>query len=336
MLISILIPVRDDHDNLRVCLQSLSEQNLSDCEVLVCDDGSRVPVTIEDVPNKNLELRIFRQPGRGPAAARNLLAIKATGQYLFFLDADTVPCHDTVARAKNIISKHPHIEAFFGSYDDTPEHPSLISTYRNLLHHFTHQQSAGGTVSTFWCGCGVILRDLYLECGGLSEFYSRPSIEDIELGLRITRKGSKVWIFSELQVKHRKHWTIAKWLHTDLFCRGIPWVRLMRSSNHWQNQLNFSWAQRVAAIAALAAVLCGIAVPFLPVFAIPAAGALTLFVSLNYRFFALVTHKRGIVDAGAVVPCHMAYALICVMSLLVGILSPKLNLPISKRLLSES
>src|ERR1051326_3160699 len=86
-----------------------------------------------------------------------------------------------------------------------------------------------------------IRRDIFLDSGGVSEFYCRPSIEDIELGLRLTQKGLKVWIFSELQVKHRKHWTLSKWLHTDLFCRGIPWVRLMRSNNHWENQLNFSW-----------------------------------------------------------------------------------------------
>jgi glycosyltransferase involved in cell wall biosynthesis len=336
MLLSILIPVRDDAQNLRFCLRSLSEQDLAGCEVLVCDDGSEVPVGIDEVAPPNLDVRLFRTSGRGPAAARNFLSAKARGKYLFFLDADTVPCHNTVARAKRIIAENPDIQAFFGSYDDAPEHPSLISTYRNLLHHFTHQQSAGGTVSTFWCGCGVMLRDLYLDSGGLSESYYRPSIEDIELGLRITRAGSKVWIFPDLQVKHRKHWTVSKWIRTDLFCRGIPWVRLMRSSNHWDNQLNFSWSQRIAALSALIFILTAPAIPFAPIVAIPAVGAFALFVSLNCRFFALVRRKRGILDAIAVVPCHFVYTLICVLSLVGGVCSPKLNLAIAKRLPSET
>jgi GT2 family glycosyltransferase len=336
MLLSILIAVRDDHENLRVCLQSLSEQDLTDCEVLVCDDGSRLPVRAEDVGPANLDVQVFGQPGRGPAAARNLLAAKASARYLFFLDADTVPCHNSIACAKRIIAEHPDIEAFFGSYDNAPEHPSLISTYRNLLHHFTHQQWAGSTVSTFWCGCGVILRDIYLESGGLSETYYRPSIEDIELGMRLTQKGVKVWIFSELQVKHRKHWTLLKWLHTDLCCRGIPWVRLMRSANSWKSQLNFSWSHRIAAAAALSLLLLSAGIPFAPILGIPAIGALAMFIFLNYRFFALVACKRGTLGAVAALPCHLAYALICVLSLFVGILSPTLSVPVSKKLPSES
>src|SRR5262245_28889164 len=133
MLISILIPVRDDTENLTICLQSLSTQDLTDCEVLVCDDGSRVDVTAPQVAPPNLPVQIYRQRGRGPAVGRNHLAAKAKGRYLFFLDADTVPCHNTVACVKRIIEEHPDIQAFFGSYDDSPEHPGLISTYRNLL-----------------------------------------------------------------------------------------------------------------------------------------------------------------------------------------------------------
>jgi glycosyltransferase involved in cell wall biosynthesis len=336
MLLSILIPVRDDNENLRVCLRSLSEQDLTDCEILVCDDGSRVPVQADAVAPRTLDIRIFHQRGRGPAAARNFLATKAQGQYLFFMDADTVPCHDTVACARRIIAESPGIAAFFGSYDDAPEHPSLISTYRNLLHHFTHQQSAGGSVSTFWCGCGVILRDLYMENGGLSEFYSRPSIEDIELGVRISQKGTKVRIFSDLQVKHRKHWTVYKWLHTDLFCRGIPWVRLMRSNNHWDNQLNFSWGQRIAAMAALGTVGLTAVSPFEPVLLVPAIISLMVFVWMNSGFFGLVAKKRGILDAAAVVLCHLVYALICVVSLFAGVVMPSLNMPMLRKLEPDS
>lgn len=332
MLLSILIPVRDDDENLRVCLQSLGEQDLTDCEVLICDDGSRTAVQARDVAPAQLNLRIFRQIGRGPAAARNLLATKARGQYLFFLDADTVPCHETVACAKRIIAAHPGIQAFFGSYDDSPAHPSRISTYRNLLHHFTHQQSGGGTVSTFWCGCGVMLRDLYLESGGLSEFYSRPSIEDIELGQRITQKGVQVRIFPDLQVKHRKHWTLYKWLHTDLFCRGIPWVRLMRARNHWDNQLNFSWGQRIAAIAAVGTVSFTLLAPWVPAFLGLAILSLGTFVYLNSAFLGLVLRKRGLLDALVAVPCHLAYALICVVSLVAGIVMPALEFPMNHKL----
>lgn len=43
---------------------------------------------------------------------------------------------------------------------------------------------------------------------GLSEFYDQPSIEAIELGTRLTARGFRVEIFSQLQVKHLKKWTL--------------------------------------------------------------------------------------------------------------------------------
>ena len=57
-----------------------------------------------------------------------------------------------------ILREEPGIAAVFGSYDDEPGAPNLVSQYRNLLHHFVHQ--TGRTeASTFWTGCGAVRRD---------------------------------------------------------------------------------------------------------------------------------------------------------------------------------
>ncbi len=53
----------------------------------------------------------------------------------------------------------PGLAALFGSYDDSPAAPGLVSQYRNLLHHFVHQQGAflddTRPAHTFWTGCGT-------------------------------------------------------------------------------------------------------------------------------------------------------------------------------------
>ncbi|MBI2821631.1 MAG: glycosyltransferase family 2 protein [Acidobacteria bacterium] len=326
MRFSILIPVRDDLKNLLACLRELGRQDLADSEVLICDDGSQPPLAAADLEVTGVPVRLFRMEGRGPAAARNFLARKAGGKYLFFLDADTQPLPDMLACARRIIARSPGLEAFFGSYDDAPYHASLISFYRNLLHHYTHQQFGGGRVSSFWCGCGVILRDLYLRYGGLSESYQRPSIEDIELGLRLSLQGIQIRIFPELQVKHLKRWTFATWVYTDLCRRGVPWVRLMRSSSKWVNELNFSWMQRVGALAALLLAALLAAAPLRPWLAALAPAPLALFVYVHYGFLHLVAAKRGAATAAAVVPLHLVYALVCVLSVAIGMFGPRIKL----------
>ncbi len=59
--------------------------------------------------------------------------------------------------------RDPALTALFGSYDDAPAAPGLVSQYRNLLHHFVHQQGVFRDeirpAHTFWTGCGMIRRE---------------------------------------------------------------------------------------------------------------------------------------------------------------------------------
>ena len=109
---------------------------------------------------------------RGPGAARNLGASEATGEVLLFLDADTVMSGDVPSLVRETFEQRPDCEALFGSYDDQPADPGWISKYRNLLHHYVHQNSSS-EASTFWSGCGAMRRDVFLAHGGFDERFRR-------------------------------------------------------------------------------------------------------------------------------------------------------------------
>jgi len=334
LLFSVCVPVRNDLKNLRRCLTALAGQDLSDCEILVCDDGSAPALSHSDLKETGAPFTLLSQKGQGPSVARNHMARVARGKYLFFMDADTVASRDLMQNAKRVVAEHAEIPVFYGSYDDDPDSRTLVSAYRNLLHHYTHHQSAKKmeSVTTFWCGCGVILRELYLKFGGLSEAYDTPSIEDIELGTRLAADGIPIRIFPQIQVKHLKKWTVRNWLYTDLFRRGIPWVRLMRASKQWSSQLNFSWGQRIAS---LAAVTFALSIPLAiikPVLAVFGVISLVVFLVLNWPFIDLIGRKRGLAASIAVVPLHLTYALVCVLSVAAAFFYPPLNLPPTPRL----
>jgi hypothetical protein len=136
-----------------------------------------------------------------------------------------------------------------------------------------------------------------------------------------------------MQIKHLKKWTLRNWLYTDLFLRGIPWVRLMRASRRWSSQLNFSWAQRLASLAALGFVFSLPLAAIEPVFALSGAATLGIFLASNWRFIDLIRRKRGLPAAFAVIPLHVVYALVCMLSVAVAFLYPPLKLPPNARLL---
>ena len=146
----------------------------------------------------------------------------AKGEYLCFIDADCEVCHDAIADLAERLESHFEIDALFGSYDDAPAATNFIAQYKNLMHHYVHQQG-NEEATTFWSGFGVVKRELFLKLGGFDVArFSRPSIEDIDLGYRLKQAGAKIHLAKELQVKHHKAWKLFGLMKTDIFDRGIP------------------------------------------------------------------------------------------------------------------
>ena len=57
----------------------------------------------------------------------------------------------------------------------------------------TSTTQSAGDATTFWAGLGAIQRTAFLEAGGFdAEQYRAPSIEDVELGLRLAAAGARI------------------------------------------------------------------------------------------------------------------------------------------------
>ena len=96
MKISFIVLTYNRSDALLAVLRSLARQCNQSHEVLVADDGSspeQVDVLVAERPKFECALRHIWHPDRGftAAAARNLGAHHAIGDYLVFLDGDCVP-----------------------------------------------------------------------------------------------------------------------------------------------------------------------------------------------------------------------------------------------------
>ncbi|MFN8461599.1 MAG: hypothetical protein U0X93_07500 [Anaerolineales bacterium] len=78
--------------------------------------------------------------------------------------------------------------------------------------------------------------------------YPQPSIEDIELGRRLSMQGYKIVIDKAIQVKHLKRWTLTNLIKTDIFSRGIPWTQLILADRAIPNDLNLETSQRWSAL----------------------------------------------------------------------------------------
>ena len=157
-------------------------------EVIVVDDTSTDDTAVIAA---GLGARVIPSGGRlGPGGARNVAAVQASGEILWFVDADVVVHEDAVLQLRRAFAE-PGVTAVFGSYDDRPPASNFLSQYKNLVHHFYHHRGRS-EASTFWAGCGAVRKDAFLATGGFDMVrYTRPSIEDIELGYRLRAAGGR-------------------------------------------------------------------------------------------------------------------------------------------------
>jgi GT2 family glycosyltransferase len=315
---AVIIPVYNGTAHLDSCLAALQRSELPPAELIVIDDGSSDGSG--EVARGFGATVIRSDEHHGPAHARNLGARVAQADILMFFDADVLVPEKTLRQVAQAFANDPSLDALIGSYDDAPAAPGFVSQYKNLLNHHVHQSSHIRT-STFWGACGAIRRTLFLQQGGFDESYTRPCIEDIELGYRLAAAGRKVMLASNVQVKHLKRWTLRSLILTDIARRAIPWTALILRYRSLPDDLNLSLSQRLSTVLAFLTV---IALALLPAIRhlwllLIALIALVASVVVNRSFYRLLVRVRGWPFAICTVPLHTLYFLYSGLSFIIGL-----------------
>ena len=315
LTISVIIPVHNGGENFRRCLSSLKEAFPPANEIIVVADGDT-----DDSWKlaEAFDAQVLRIPvRRGPAHARNLGAKVARGDILFFIDADVVLPPDAIGKIIDVFQRQSDLVALFGSYDDSPGANNFLSQYKNLLHHYIHQ-NACEEASTFWGACGAVRRDVFIMFDGFDECYRQPSIEDIELGYRIKMGGYKIQLLKTLQAKHLKHWSIASLLKSDFFHRALPWTQLILRDRNFINDLNLQTSSRISVILTygfLAALAGGYwwhgSFAFASVLAL-------LLLTINMELYKFFLRKRGLWFMTQTIPWHWLYYFYSGLAFVIG------------------
>lgn len=313
--LSVIVPAYQGELVLPLVLAALRASDLprEQWELIVVDDASTDATA--QVAARYAD-RVLSLPGRphGPGHARNRGVEASRGEWVVFIDADVVVHADALRLIAAIARNEPEVDAVFGAYDDAPPAPQFISQYRNLLHRYTHQVGAG-EAETFWAGCGAVRKRAFVAIGGFDEArYPRPQIEDIELGYRLRDQGGRILLRPEIQGAHLKRWTWRGSVRTDLFDRGVPWVRLLleRGGLSERESLNVKRGEQVkTAIVGVALLLAAAALLLRRWDAFMASAALLGAVAVsNRRQIAWFARVRGPVFALATIPMNLWYYLL--------------------------
>ncbi len=214
MNVSIIIPTYNRKPILEKCLSALENQklnkNLANYEIVVVDDGSTDGTSLWIKNNKdNLpHVVLYEQDHGGPALGRNLGVIKSKYETIIFIDSDLIVLDDF------LISHVDKLNTFW------EKNIKKCFTYGSVINtsNFQNPQNEkykllDTSFAYFATGNVAISKELILSVGLFDTSFSLYGWEDLELGERLKRIGTKL-------IKCPKavgfHW------HPPFCCEQIP------------------------------------------------------------------------------------------------------------------
>jgi chlorobactene glucosyltransferase len=186
---------------------SLARQDYPRCEVLVLDDQSEDATAdiVEQLSQRHATVRLLRgmplPPGwHGKAWACQQLAVEARGEWLLFVDADTVLARECVtatlataqARQADLLTLLPRLET--GSTGEALLVATQPLTFATFLPQGLVMSARWPTVAGALGKFLLFRRETYLRFGG-HEAVRTDIVEDMALGRVVKRHGGRlVWI----------------------------------------------------------------------------------------------------------------------------------------------
>ena len=229
MKYSIIVPVYNRPDEVDELLMSLTQQTVTDFEVIIVEDGSSV--TCKEVCDKythSLDLHYYLKRNSGPGQSRNYGAERARGEYLIILDSDVVLPTGYVESLNRELEANP-CDAFGGP---DSAHSSFTDTQKAISYSMTSFLTTGGIRGgkkkldkfyprSFNMG---IRRDVYQKLGGFSKMRFG---EDIDFSIRIFKGGYKCRLFPSSWVWHKRRTDFRKFFR-QVFNSGIARINLYK------------------------------------------------------------------------------------------------------------
>jgi glycosyltransferase involved in cell wall biosynthesis len=190
-LVSIVIPCYNASSSLKMTLLSVKDQDYSNYEVILVDDGSNddTPYIIHEFEKSDKRFQGIRQNNRGVSSARNRGIELANSEYVAFLDADDLFMPNSIIERMNFLIRHDD-DNLLGVFCPA----ILIDMNCDVLRkppifHYPHEKIFFSTTPEclFNPSSVIAKKNKILEAGGFDEKFAHS--EDYNLWHKMMRKG---------------------------------------------------------------------------------------------------------------------------------------------------
>ena len=206
-LISILIPARNEAENISRCLKSLLKQDYPNLEIIVLNDNSTdgTSKVVKVIAEKDNRVRLvegapLEDGWTGKNFASHQLAKHAKGEYFIFTDADTLHFPKTVSSAFGalITTKIDALSIYprqiMVTFAERMTVPIINIALQCFIPFILIKKSKSPLFSTALGQFMMFKREAYEKIGGY-ESIKGHLVDDIQISKRVKKSGYKFMIF---------------------------------------------------------------------------------------------------------------------------------------------
>ncbi len=248
--VSVILPCYNAHLYLDCALQSVRAQTFEDLEIVIVDDGSSDPATIEFLEKLPDDIRIVRQKNLGLPGARNSGFLAARGEYVLPLDCDDWIAPTFLEKTLALLEASPDVAFVCTHMTMEGELKGVLKKSYNFLEQLFFNQLPYSL---------VVPKRLWEEVGGY-DLSMRKGYEDWEFNIRLGERGYHGVVLPEplfhyrilsggmlksiSNHSHSQLWALIRERHPQLY----TYSGLFRTWKAWRGQpatypayLLFSW-----------------------------------------------------------------------------------------------
>lgn len=197
---SIIVPCFNASATLSETLDSIAAQTDVDWEALIVDDGSTDTTWAMAVARaaRDSRIKVIRNPGSGPSAARNEGAFRARGEVMAFCDADDLWTPDKLTRMRETFAR-PDVDGAYARiafFDDKGSRTVSTVPEGALTVPMLLGENPVCTMSNV-----AVRRQVFIESGGFDT--TMVHNEDLEWLIRIAASGFRIVGLTDVLVRYR-------------------------------------------------------------------------------------------------------------------------------------
>jgi GT2 family glycosyltransferase len=273
-----------------MCLQALMTSRRVPDEIICVDDASTDDTwsILQEAKERYPQIRTLRLPVRkGPAAARNAGAAATEGEWLFFTDSDCTVEPETLSHLLRAARSSRDVAAVIGLYRPEASSGGALSAFVAAYSASTHSSGTGASLST---QCALVSRQAFVACGGFDETYATATVEDLQLGYELKRRGYALLLEPKARVAHHHVYTWGGFWR-NYFSKSRAFVGAVGTSGARWGQGYLHWKQPLSVVCTVMIWIALATSPLLP-WALTAVPALLGVEAISHR--RLLTYEpRG-------------------------------------------